>query len=666
MQILLEALKKYLSQEGLSNFISSNDDSVPIPTVWLSLNSLSFGIIGYVFSQSFWKGFLIPIAVFLLLMAMIFVFLALFIIFKGLKLLFSNKKNLTTKFEEINLQITELLTNSSSTLGTILIVLSFIISPSILGLITNSWIAAGVSVVVFILCFIVLMILLSRHHWIRAAIDIFAQVLSSGASSFRTILATTPILLITVLMVLFSSDIWLLIESIKWVSLLAFSIVVILPIMLGVANTKNLAHLFTEHTNTLSSKEIVENIFKIPVINEIRKKELLCIEDEENLSLLLENRNTSYAQRRISEQTIKKVQGWYFLSILISSLLLEIGLFILLAILFGVISSNLVQVGWLKIPLGATWASWMPIFKMSFLISTLQVAAFSATLLQKPDDNLLFENSIKRNTDWVFAILSYESLMFPEFEIVERKFEKPWHKRLGVTALRCKFIAKQNVSDEALKKACEKFEELHPKIQLIDINITKETDEVWRDMKAEMEILDWKYIHNRKVQYKDFTTISREAFEDDEQHLLGRQYSLTGKKIPTNWFGDSPKSVEIGKAIWENDIEHELVMHPRVNGNVKTIHVHVHLFRKLSTTEAYKSLVDKYLDIIHNKVRKANLITINLYYRSGKVILADLMWTKELGEFQYSDEIKKREEKKLYLRLIRHIASKIYFRRMKK
>jgi len=161
-------------------------------------------------------------------------------------------------------------------------------------------------------------------------------------------------------------------------------------------------------------------------------------------------------------------------------------------------------------------------------------------------------------------------------------------------------------------------------------------------MRFGIEDFQWKYIHNRKFEQKQFTSFS-DNLEIYEQHMLGREKSLAGDEIPEEWFGSSKIGQKIGRAIWNFDKNHEVIMHPQITGDDgKVIHVFIYLFRKFRSSEEYSSLAHNLLDLVKASIPHATLISIVLYFRSNLnlKIIADLLWTQD-GFISYKDELRK-------------------------
>jgi len=322
--------------------------------------------------------------------------------------------------------------------------------------------------------------------------------------------------------------------------------------------------------------------------------------------------------------------------------LLGLSFFIIFLALFTFISPSLSQMGWL---LPTTTLSLIPnpIPQVAYFLASIQVAAFAASLLEKPKDNILFQRTLEKATDWLATIVVFQALHLPILQMWESKEEAPWHKKLGVTALRAKLVARETATDEEVNKSCEKMEEFYPRVQLIDFTVYRKKEKLFEKMRFGVEDFQWKYIHNRKVSKKQFTSIPYEL-EIQEQHLLGREKFMAGEEIPAEWFGNNKRNSETGRTIWESDEQHEVIMHPCVFGDDdKVLHISINLFRKFPISLDYSNLAHQLLGIIRQKNPHAKMIVINFYFRSSlsSNVIADLQWHGDNLLF-YKDELQKK------------------------
>ncbi|RJP49937.1 MAG: hypothetical protein C4586_06605 [Anaerolineaceae bacterium] len=281
------------------------------------------------------------------------------------------------------------------------------------------------------------------------------------------------------------------------------------------------------------------------------------------------------------------------------------------------------------------------ISQVTVFLASLQTAAFAASLLDKPKDNILFKQVIEKSADWLSVIVVFQAAYTPTLQVWELRKEAPWHKKFGVTALRGKIIARENVTDEEVRDSCEKIENLYPRTQLIDFNVYQNSQKLFEKLRFGVEDFQWQYIHNRKLDRKQFNSI-RSDLEIQEQHMLGREKSLAGETIPLEWFGTDNKSSETGIAIWDLDKSHELIMHPCVYGTGdKNLLVSICLFRKLQTTSEYSELAHKILAVVQEKNPYVETIVIHFHFRSAlNKVIAELMWMDD-DFITYKDELKK-------------------------
>lgn len=601
---LLSFLEEYLRKEGLSSFLPASKDKTIFSYTLLLLIILSVAITARAFDRSFWVGLSIPI----LSMSVYFIVLIFFVFFREIAKLPKDKSKI-----DPNTFLTQREQRFLST--SIIAVLLF--APSIvLGIYAHSWIAA---LVLFVVIFVVILFsgifLFSRDYWIVAIIEIITQFIKGWSVSWQAVLSTTPVLLVTILLSLFSGDMWDILSTMSVLELTLLIVVIYIPLFFAVFANIELSDLILQESIDTEEK-LVDRAFSIKFIDKKKNRDLLSVEDRDDVIALLKRRDVGRTKTIVANDLKGRIQAWYILLIFLSSLLLGFGFFAIFYSLFSFISPSLSDMGWLQTP------KKLPAFRnaipqVSFFLASIQVAAFAASLLEKPKGNILFRRTIEKATDWLTAIIVFQTIYSPKLQIWDAREEAPWHKKLGVKTIRGKIIAEANSSDEDVKHGCEKLEELFPRVQLIDFNVYKQHPSLAEKIRFGVEDFQWKYIHNRKLSIKQFDPIPG-AIEIHEQHLLGREKYLEEKEIPFEWFGDNKKTANLGKAIWDSDVNHEVIMHPRVFGSgEKVIHISVHLFRRLKKSEEYSLLVHNIFDLAKKVFPNANLFSVDVYHRSS-------------------------------------------------
>jgi hypothetical protein len=413
-----------------------------------------------------------------------------------------------------------------------------------------------------------------------------------------------------------------------------------IPVFFAVFARIDLTDLIS-HPLLANSENLVDRVFSIPLIQKPKEDNLLSVEDRDDAIAILNWRNLNRTKELVAHQLERRIQWWYLLVTILACALLELSFLAIFFILFILISPALNQMGWLLPPAQPNIIQ-NPIPQVAIFLSSIQVAAFAASLLDKPKENILFKRTLEKASEWLAAIIVFQAIYLPAFQVWESKKEAPWHKKLGVTALRAKIITRVPTTDDEVKEACEKLEELFPRVQLVDFAIYKNSQELLQKMRFGIEDFQWKYVHNRKLGKLIFNPIP-DAPEIREQHALGREKFLVGQEIPEEWFGNGKINQKIGKAIWDFDESHEVIMHPVITGDDgKSVHVFVNLFRKFRKSEEYSSLAHNLLKIVQELAPHATLISIVLLFRSSldAKFLADLQWTND-GLIFYKDELKK-------------------------
>ena len=625
----LPHLERYLRREGLSTFLPTNEEGTLFSLTTLLLICVCVGTITMLYGKSFLFGITIP----LIVLAIYFLLVIVYIIIRALVEIIRSRGKFDSN--SINSYI------NADKLGAWAIVL-FLIGPTIfVGVYTLSWLSM---LVTFAALFLVLLFsgtyLLNRRYLIRSIIEIVVQAFKGWALSWQAVLATMPLLLVAILLSLFSGDLWSLLAKVSTTELTVLSVFMYIPVFFAVFARIDLTDLIS-HPLLANNENLVDRVFSIPLIQKSKENNLLSVEDRDDAIATLNWRSLNRAKELVAQQLERRIQWWYLLVIILACVLLELSFLAIFFILFILISPALNQMGWLLPPAQPNIIQ-NPIPQVAIFLASIQVAAFAANLLDKPKENILFKRTLEKASEWLAAIIVFQAIYLPAFQIWESKKEAPWHKKLGVTTLRAKLIVRVPTSDNEVKEACEKLEELYPRFQLVDFAIYKNSQELLQKMRFGIEDFQWKYVHNRKLDKLIFNPIP-DDLEILEQHTLGRDKLLAGEEIPGEWFGSSKINQKIGKAMWDFDETHEVIMHPIIRGDDgKSVHVFVHLFRRFHTSDQYSFLAHSLLKLVQNLVPQANLITIIFYFRAAwdAKFLADLQWTND-GLIFYKDELKK-------------------------
>lgn len=622
----LPLIEKYLRKEGFSYLLPETKNTVFFSYMLVLIILLTNAAITYFFQSTFWLGFLVSFT-------LIFIYLILVVSFFSVREIPKILKN-KSKYNPA-LVMSE---KDSKFTGTSIIVWLLFAPSLVLGFMEKSWLLAVSDTVVTFFVILLWVYVINNPYWILAVLEMLFQFFKGWATSWRSVLSITPLLLVTILFSLFSGDMWILLGKMSTSELSVLIFLVYIPVFFAMFARFDLTDLIV-HSQLSNEENLVSCVFAIPYFRELKKVDFLSIEDQDDLLFALKWRDLTQSKEIVAKRLERRIQSWYLLLIMLTSAILWFSFFVVLFLFFTYISPSLSQMGW-------STGSNLPnittsIPQVTAFLASLQTAAFAASLLDKPKDNVLFKQVIEKSTDWLAVILVYQAAYTPFIQVWELKEEAPWHKKFGVTTLRGKLIAHENASDDEIQMSCEKLELLYPRFQLIDFNIFRNNQKLFENLRFGIEDFQWKYIHNRKFNKKQFNSIHSTS-EIQEQHTLGREKLLAGQEIPLEWFGTDKRSSEIGVEIWELDKTHELIMHPCVYGTGdKNLLISICLFRKLQKSSEYSDLAHKILALVQEKNPSAKNILIHFHFRSAiNKVIAELTWI-EGGFLTYKDELKK-------------------------
>jgi hypothetical protein len=191
-----------------------------------------------------------------------------------------------------------------------------------------------------------------------------------------------------------------------------------------------------------------------------------------------------------------------------------------------------------------------------------------------------------------------------------------------------------NVADAEIERLCQNVREWHSTFRLVLVQACRKTEDYdgrWSGRER------WHLVDNRNNDLYSFDHIP--AFDSGFRgaHFLGRELWEHDDAIPWEWFGETEDTATIGRAIWEQDREHTLVLHPYVHKAGDMLVINLRLLKRLTTGESYKQLTISVLNLLFQRVQPG-AISISAYYRDTLDSLVDLTWNAELNMVSYSDE----------------------------
>lgn len=240
----------------------------------------------------------------------------------------------------------------------------------------------------------------------------------------------------------------------------------------------------------------------------------------------------------------------------------------------------------------------------------------------------------QKAASWLAVSSIYQSVVSPNYQIWEYVVRD---KQKGIANV--SIIVPQGLSEEEVEKACEHMESrLQGYRNLVLITAFEQNRErpvySWG-----MPGNRWQLLHNKTRRIRTFEPNPLILDELRYQHFLGMDSLQERMEIPDDWFGNTLHGIVLGRAVWDADVEHELVLHPYVFESGAILSLETHLMKRLAKSGQYRQYIRELLTLTRQKIPDAHSIWIELYFRDTINTLARLNWSKQLSYVEYRDEI---------------------------
>jgi len=606
MKLIIKELRTYLENEGLSKFLPKATRRINPSIPWLAAHVILAFILTLP-TGTVAIGTVVP------MLTLIF-FIMVNKLYTYIKLKRGGKDLAKLNFKPLE----EIL----------LFTIFALINGIFIGLLTKSLKTASFFIFgSFFITFIANWVFRSSH----ILFDLFQQTVKGLVSSWLVVLKTIPILVITIFLSLFSEDVWVLTNALTWKSLIIISIALII-VILFTATKINKGWIRNQILSYLDLPEkIVTRVFEFPSIIKLKQSGFVSIEDEENVLDFLKWREIKDIVKKELPKLSAQIERRHSLSILSSTLLLGFILFIILTMLFYALSPALVKIGWIQTFSVVNTQGLFSILKLSFLISTLQMAAFLSSLAEQTRENLITTASLEKTIDWISAITVFQSVLFPNSQLWSIRTEiqgsfKKWNATIG------RVIVKEGLTNTAIEQICKDIEATYiTHTDKVEFKIYKNKLDLIKELESDKDNFNWHYIHNLSSNHISFGEISENIDFSAEEHLLGRDYIQQDKAIPDSWFGNTPTTAIIGRAIWDLDNDHHYIMHPSV-WQIKDkdiLNIQIRLYKKFPDLEDYGEWVRNSLIIAKTNLENLKVINIFFCYRFEEKWVCDFQLTED-------------------------------------
>ena len=473
---------------------------------------------------------------------------------------------------------------------------------------------------------------------LRAVFRAFTQSLH-----FASILM--PTLLIITLLSVFSEELWFLVGNLSGERIILFTIFTVAPVVFLVLKSKKkelqaIVHHWPEN------EHLIELIEKLPFLSKELESGHISPEELEASERDMSWRIMAF-QRRVLEKLIQgKVEILWLGGLTCTGLVLLVLFFIYWIALFSIIMNTQVIETWIQIEAMERVAILSSLFPFSY---SGAVAMTKVSIVLALFTSISFcvyaitDDSIKTSyTDWLRDYVDawraagalYLCIDSPNYQVLEYLVNEPKQGRVNVSIL-----VPRGLQTADVEKACEHMAtRLKNYDHLIIVTAFEQRQEDNPIYKRGYPGIRWELLYNKKKDIRRFGDASLIVTELRYNHHLGNELLEASEEIPEEWFGDTPRAITIAKALLEEDISHEWILHPFVFDSGHLVAPEICLKKRMQKSDDYRMLVTKVFDKTRSVLSPDIVIQITITYRDTLDILAELTWGEKLPYVQYKDE----------------------------
>jgi hypothetical protein len=237
---------------------------------------------------------------------------------------------------------------------------------------------------------------------------------------------------------------------------------------------------------------------------------------------------------------------------------------------------------------------------------------------------------------WFSADVIYEASLFPDYQVLDST-------SLGKNVIDLQVLIPARLEKGEARKICTKCAKDNAKTDYKIMLSAFESLEQSGQYDFRFEKIRWQL---------DIDLSGKEHFLDldqdylpaiDLQHYLGVKSIQKNEEIFEAWFGNSPKAMELGKMVWDDDDKHNLILHPYVEENTGVFNMKVRLAQRFESSAKYKRIMKRIFSIAKHFLPDTPIIGVILYFSRTEYILANLEYSIQKGLVGYSDEYMKNQ-----------------------
>ena len=493
-----------------------------------------------------------------------------------------------------------------------------------------------------------LVFLLFAHRLIyraHQAVEFLSSIVKVFKQTITLFGSLAPLLLILVLFPLFTRDFWEVVGNLDPSTLLVAMAFLSLPaVFFAFISLKQEANEIVG--DFPESKSLIKNAERTSFISERMENETIASDEWAGVSAELDWRDVDKLASEILPFLQRRVRRWLALLLVCTILLLTIAFFIYFFTLSTVLIRPTVLIAWLQqepvaerdappiivkyLQMLHLQATAIPIAKVSLLLSTF-ISVMSSVFA-------LTEESVKkRSTDWLrgkaasWLALScvYRIMMSPKYQVWEYKVKS---KRRGVANVSVVFSP--DVSDQDVEATVNYIQlALQRYRKLVLVTAFKKSK--GRAYRYGMQRRYWQLVYSTHQQNGTprFTLIR--DYELASHNLPATQMEDPAK-IPNEWFGNTPRAVDLARAIYLDP--QVKVLHPYAYADLYTVSLVIRLDGPMDRSSAYFAYVRKLFRLMKEQ-QFLGPKPISVYLYSGSTLneLAYSFYGEQVSRIAYRD-----------------------------
>ena len=518
-----------------------------------------------------------------------------------------------------------------------------------LGIYLGSFLIAIAYIGIYVVVMAVVLLLQTQAYRVHLILELIRSIYRALQRSIALLLVLVPLLLVVTLLSVFSQELWQALGNlsisrlVRSIFLLAFPVLVLIVRSID-RETVSVIGKFP------STDQIAKNAQGTPYIQEKLDRGFISEEEWAWLIDQLKWRNLIKQAEELLPILRKKVKRWLGLLLILTSLALAIAFFIYFYLFFSVLLTPSLVETWTGIEFTTMivpfrlFGQYVEIIIPSTAIATVKVAlvlavfvAMTSSVYALTDESIkaVFTEWLRQKvSSWQAISLLYLCVISPNYQIWKYCVRD---KDQGIANVF--IVVPKDSSEELVEKACEHMASRLDEYRHLVIITAFEEKPSRPVYELGMPGNRWRLLHNKSKGIREFEAIPLVLEDLRYQHFLGRDSLEKGTEIPEDWFGDTPDGKALAKSLWEEDGNHEWVLHPYVFTSEEFLSLEVSLAKRMSTSDQYREYVRRLLVSTRESISSVNTVLVELTFRDTLETLARVHWSEELSYVEYKDEL---------------------------